>query len=162
MNIKLKTLNISTFNELNKRQVRFIKEIKDDPLVNFFVSKKLEEYLNKSKNDEELIIDNTYIVSDRKLPIGFIRLARLNELGTLELHYGVNCSCRRQGYGTKILKEVGDYLLDQKRIKKIKLDIKENNKGSIKCAENAKYHFERAISLGSGDIKVLSYVKERK
>ena len=163
MNIKLRTLNIASFNEYDKRQIRFVKEIKNDPLVTYFVSRQLEEQLTKSSNDDDLVINDTYIILDKKNPIGFIRLARLNELGTLELHYGVKSECRKQGYGTKILLEVGDYLLANRNdVKKIKLDIKENNIASIKCAEKAKYHFDRAASYGYGETRVLTYLKERK
>ena len=161
MNIKLKTLNITTFNEFDKRKIRFVSDIKEDPLVKYFVSKRIDAYFEESKDDEELVINNAYIITDNKKPVGFIRLARLNHIGELELHYGVSPNFRKKGYGTKILEEVGDYLL-KRDVNKIKLDIKENNKGSIRCAEKANYHFERAISLGYDDPKVLTYVKERK
>ena len=162
MNIKLKSLNIASYNELDKRQIRFVKEIKSDPLITYYVTRQIDKYLDESKENDDLMIDAAYIITDKKKPVGFVRLARLNEVGTLELHYGVHPDCRRQGYGSKILLEVGDYLLNQREYKKIKLDIKENNKGSIKCAIDAKYHFERSISLGYGETKILTYTKERK
>lgn len=161
MNIKLKTLNITTFNEFDKRKIRFVSDIKEDPLVKNFVSKKLEYYFEKSKDDQDLVIENAYIITDNKKPVGFIRLASLDHLGELELHYGVSPDFRKKGYGTKILEEVGDYLL-KRDVKKIKLNIKEKNERSIKCAEKAKYHFERSITLGYGEEKILAYVKERK
>ena len=138
MNIKLKTLNITTFNEFDKRKIRFVSDIKEDPLVKYFVSKRIDAYFEESKDDEELVINNAYIITDNKKPVGFIRLARLNHIGELELHYGVSPNFRKKGYGTKILEEVGDYLL-KRDVNKIKLDIKENNKGSIRCAEKANY-----------------------
>lgn len=164
MNIKLKTLTITDYNDLDKRKIRFIKDISNDPLVNHFVESKKEmliKNIEDSKNSDNLMVGPVYIIAEKKKLIGFIRLATLNEIGLLDLHYGVHPNYRHQGYGSRILKEVGNYLLNKKEIKKIKLDIKDINKNSIKCAEHANFKLERMISYGYSDIKVLVYTKGR-
>lgn len=110
MKIRMKNLVITNYCETDKRKLRFIKEISEDPLVRHFVSNNMNEWLEDSIDTEKLLVSPAYIVaSDRKL-VGFIRCAFLDTNGILNLHYGVHPDYRKMHYGTKILEETSEYL----------------------------------------------------
>ena len=160
MKIKLKTLNIRSYDAYDKRQIKFVKEMKEDPLIIYYVTSELDKYLDIANNSDKILSNAIYIITDNKTPIGFIRVVETDEKDTLELHYGVHADHRKKGYGSKILLEVGNYLLDNKNINKLKLEIKKINNSSIKCALKANYHLEKTTIIG--DTKLLTYVKEKK
>ena len=140
MKIKLKSLCLNTYDIHKKKYCRFVREITTDPLVNKFVPTPIELQLLESKNDDIVKIPSSYIVTEKKELVGYVRFNELDELGTLILHYAVHPDYRRNGYGSKILIEVSDYVFkNMNEVSKIKLHINSINKGSIKCAENAKF-----------------------
>ena len=124
-------------------------------LSSHYAKKEIEQY---SVKNSDLY---TYIEGVRFDYTGKLTFNHQNEIVSGFTFDGVLKEMEKEALNQKKV-YLGDYLLDQNKIKKIKLDIKENNKGSIKCAENAKYHFERSISLGYGETKILTYTKERK
>ena len=146
MKIKLKTLSLNTYNVDNRKQYRFVDEMKNDPLVKEFVSEITDHYLIKAKNDEQIEIGSSYLVSEQKKLVGYIRLNELDVNGVLTLHYAVHPDLRKQGYGTKILVEVSDYAFKNiDRVTKIRLYIRNYNKGSIKCAEHAGFKLQKNL-----------------
>ena len=56
MKIKLKTLNLMTFDINKRKQFKFVDEMKDDPLIREFVTAKLDHYLIQSMDDEKINI----------------------------------------------------------------------------------------------------------
>lgn len=68
-----------------------------------------------------------------------IRVFKQTFNGTIDLQYAVAKEYRRSGYGTKILKEISNYFINNIEITCITLDIDKNNIGSIKCATNLGY-----------------------
>jgi len=108
MKIKLKSLCLNTYDIHKKKYCRFVKEITTDPLVNKFVPTPIELQLLESKNDDIVKIPSSYIVTEKKELIGYVRFNELDELGTLILHYAVHPDYKRNGYGSKILIEVSD------------------------------------------------------
>ena len=160
MNIRIKNLTITEYDELDKRKIRFIKDIKEDQLVGRYVSNTMDEWLEDSRGLDKLLVGPAYIISDKRKLVGFIRMASLNKNGEVDLHYGVHPDFRKQGYGSKILLEVSNYLLkNTEYVKRIKLDIKEENKGSILCAENANFTLYNMIKTKQ-DGNVLVYIKK--
>lgn len=144
MKEKMKNLVITNYCSTDKRKYRFIHEVKEDPLIRDFVSPNIEQYLNDSEGVSRLKVGPAYIIADQRKLVGFIRLATLNLNGVLNLHYGVHPSFRKQHYGTKILVETGSYLFQSMPdVKKIELYIHERNTGSLGCASNACFQFDR-------------------
>lgn len=142
MKIKLNSLQLITYKEDKKKHFRFVKEMKNDPLMCHFVTDKPDEYLMNTKDDSDTI-GSTYLVAKEKDLIGYVRFAELDKEGTLDLHYAVHPDQRRKGYGTKILIEVSDYLLKNiNEVNMIQLNINNINSGSIKCAKKAAFKQE--------------------
>lgn len=162
MKIKLDSLYITEYCQNDKRKFRFIKEVKEDPLINQFISNHIDIYLEGSKNSTNLKVGPAYIIGDERKLVGLIRLANLDLDGTLNLHYAVHPDYRRQHYGTKILAEVSKYLLiNVQDVKMIELYIKEINTGSLKCAANAGFSFDRNLTTIKCDFPVKVFNKRR-
>lgn len=161
MKIKLDSLIITEYCSQDKRKIRFIKEISNDQLINHFVSSHLQKQLEESEGTNKIDIGHTYIIEDKRKLVGFIRLAFMDFDGVLQLHYGVHPDFRRQQYGTKILKETSNYILKTiKPVKKIELYINQQNKGSIKCAENAMFKLEREFKSPKSEFSTKVYMKK--
>lgn len=144
MKIKMDSLVITNYCNTDKRKYRFIKEISEDPLIKYFVSHNMDEWLEDSEDVDKLLIGPAYIIADERRLVGFIRLANLDEEGILNLHYGVHPDYRKKGYGTRILLETSKYLFkNMNAVKEIELYISEINKGSIGCATNAHFVYGR-------------------
>lgn len=162
MKVKMHNLAITEYCSTDKRKYRFIKEISEDPLIKHFVSNSMEEWLEDSEGLDQLLVGPAYIVADQRKLVGIIRLAFLDMDGTLNLHYAVHPSYRNQHYGTKILQEVSQYIFQQlPNVKKIELYIKEINTGSIKCAENANYIYEKDFSSRNDEGKIMVFQKRK-
>ena len=166
MKIRLYSLYLTNYEDKDKKKENFLKQVKDDETIKEFVSTDIEEDLRKIepyKNDNKALhVGPTYIVAiDNKL-IGFVRFASFKE-GKLNLHYGVVPSYRNHGYGTRILKETGTFVLKNiPEVQKVVLNIKPSNKGSIKAAINAGYRYEKSTYDSDGLNEVKVYVKRKK
>lgn len=159
MKIKIGNLIITEYCSDNKRKYHFIKEISEDPLINRFLSDNMDEWLKDSEGVDQLSIGSAYIIAEDIKLIGIIKLAFLENNGTLNLHYGVHPSYRKQHYGTRILQEVPKYIFkEMSEVKSIELYINEINKGSIHCAKNANFVYEREFQLRRDECKMKVYV----
>lgn len=157
----IKNLTITEYCSSDKRKIRFIKEIDNDPLIKHFVSNSMAEWIEDSENLEKVLVGPAYIVCDNRKLVGFIRCASIND-NILNLHYGVHPSYRRQNYGTMILNEVPKYLFNHfDSVKEIELWIKEINKGSIKCAIKNDFIYKNEISSRVDDCKIMIYSKKK-
>lgn len=161
MKIKLDSLMITEYCEIDKRKVRFLRDMTEDPLIRHFVSQTMDEWLEESENVNDLLIGPAYIIEDKRSLVGLVRLAELDMDGVLNLHYGVHPLYRHneKHYGTRILKEVTPYIYSKfKDVNKIELHIKEININSIRCALDANYNFDRSYKprLDDNIIKVYS------
>lgn len=138
MDIKLKTLYITSYDSSDIEKIRFTKEFKNDIFVQQYLYSCVDEMIEKSEKYPNLHIGCGYIIKDEEDLIGFIRPARIVGLSMLDLDYGVHPKFRNKGYGTKILIEASDYFLENvERIHKIRLSIASSNENSSKCATNA-------------------------
>ena len=136
---QLGEFNLVSYDSKNKKHTEFKYYLLNDELFkqyfgDFFI-KKSDEIFDESSNLE---VKKAYLIEDRELIVGMIRLFSYHETGFVTLQYAVSPEYRKQGYGTKILKEISNYLFSN-GIKCIDLDINKNNIGSIICAENCNY-----------------------
>lgn len=164
MKIKMNTLTIIEYCCTDRRIERFCKEVEEYPLFTHYVSSDIGKLIEDSQNMNELLVGPGYILADERKLIGYLRLADLDFDGVLNLHYGVHPDFRRniKHYGTRILMESSQYIFKNiSNVKRIELFIKEMNKGSIKCAENANYILSREIVAKNGNNKILVYDKMR-
>lgn len=160
MKIKISNLVITDYCSTDKRKIRFIKEIKEDPLICHFVSNFIDNHLKESEGSTELLVGPAYIIEDKRKLVGFIRCAFLDFDGVLNLHYAVHPSYRRMHYGSKMLLDVSKYILKNMSVNAIELYIKDINSGSIKCAKNANFTFDRSFQT-SIDGKINVYILKK-
>lgn len=136
--IGLQNFNFIKIDKNNEQQMNFLKELfqnKEDKSMNY-----LGDLTNM--NDE-----NAYIVlNDNLEQIGYFSMSTpvLNHQGlqSSSLYYAISPKYRGQGYATKLLMVVSDYLLE--KIEIVILSIDKNNESSRKVAEknNFKIIFE--------------------
>ena len=137
MKIKLNSLYICNYDPDDIRKFNFLKDIFEDELIKSYLGKHVCGEIADSKNDVRIILDHSYIISNQRNHIGFISLPDLRE-GILTLEYGVHPAFRHKGYGTKILKEVSDYFLEERNfVEKVELCIDSENIYSQKAALSA-------------------------
>lgn len=164
MRIKLTSLYLTDYAEDNKKKRYFLDQLKNDILIEKFVSKDIEEKFKKIepyKNDNRLHIGPAYIVGDKSKLVGFIRPAYF-DCNVLYLHYGVVPCYRNQGYGSKILTETSNYVFKHiEDVEKIILDISLMNTYSIKAAKNAGFKYDASIYENDEMCDIKSYCKIR-
>lgn len=146
MNEQIGTLKIVNYDHKNIEHIRSKRELENDQSMKdyfgeFFIRN--IESIFENADESTLEIKKGYFVQDEDHIIGFIRVFSKHLCGRLELQYGVLPQFRKQGYGTKILKEMKEYIYNHyDDVSYIDLDIDKQNIGSQKCAEEAGFNKE--------------------
>lgn len=86
------------------------------------------------------IFDNTYLVQQNQISVGYISIAHhivRGEMMATTLYYGIEAGWRKQGIGTLLIKEVSDYLLNRDDINTVIMNIDIENVYGQKVAKNA-------------------------
>lgn len=128
-----------------KENLLYFKELFLDESFNEFLH---ELELNDNKND---IFGITYVVkriSDNE-KIGFVSLGNKvekNDFIATSLYYGVDVKHRGQRLGQMILNEVSTYLLDNKLVNLIVVNVDRNNHHSITAIENSNFIYQPEYS----------------
>ena len=159
MNIKLRSLSLTNFNVSDKKKFNFVREINYDEEICKYVTENIVKLFLPTERQDKLTIGPAYIIEDKDECVGFIYFPEKDE-DTLVLNYGVHPDYRNKKYGTKILDEVSNYVLDKTRVNNIELNINGCNRGSIKCAEGANFKLEDTMSLSCGNT-ILTYRKHK-
>ena len=158
MKIKMKSLYITDYTESDIRKIKFIEELKCDPLICKYLYKDIDKSLKLSHDMEKLEYGESYLIEDQENVIGYVRLADFEEKN-LELHYAVHPQFRHKGYGSRLLGEASDYLLDKfNNIKRLCLYIDITNINSIRCAKSAKFKANKILKYDD-DKKILLFTK---
>ena len=161
MNIKLKSLSLTNFKISDKKKFNFVREINYDHEIAEFVTEDIVKLFIPSEQEEKLTVGPAYIIEDKEECVGFIYFPKYDkEERTVVLNYGVHPDHRNKRYGTKILEEVSEFVLNNTSVKNVELYINGYNKGSIKCAEGAKFKLEETIPLAFGN-DILTYRKHK-
>ena len=143
MKINLETLSILSYEDSDKHY-KFVEELSNDTMIKEYVPCDIKRFIISSKDDTDIERNSAYIISDKEKLIGFIQIFSIFN-DTYLLNYGVHLKYRKQGYGTKILKEFSNYLISEKN-KKTRISISESNKYSLKAANSAGYELEEVIA----------------
>lgn len=151
MNISIGNLMITSFCSQNPEHVRFKWDLAMDDAIYEFVSIDIKNDLHEVKNEEEIELENSYIIQDKDNLVGYIYIEGISESeGIVELRYAIHPEYRRlgylgysdsnrKGYGQQILEECSNYLFNFDDIDCVELHIRKDNEASIGCAEKAKY-----------------------
>ena len=137
MHIKLDNFSIINYDPNNISHIKFAKDMKEANKKDNYLYNCIDKIIEMSATSENLHLGYGYMVIEKEKIVGYVRPARKVNINTLELDLGVNPKYRNQGYGSRILVEVSDYLLRIDDIKCIKLNIDISNEYSLKCAKKA-------------------------
>ncbi|MDD3452928.1 MAG: GNAT family N-acetyltransferase [Bacilli bacterium] len=133
---KLNDLNLIDYDDDNIKHKKFKNLLLSDlDFRNYFGDFFIKNSDNIFSSSEDLEVNKAYLLMDKDMIVGMIRIFSYHEAGFINLQYAVNPELRNLGYGTKILKEITKYFFEN-NIKCIDLNIDKNNIGSIKCAKN--------------------------
>jgi len=142
--VKSKKMGKISFNDIVLEEVNlgfFEHETFIDKLIRdrdiqkeFFLSK--GEFVSSclTKEKEELLSNNSFIVRIFNIPIGYLETSPISN-GTISISIGIEKSFRGNGYGSLILKSLTDYLLNRDDINRISAIISPSNLVSIKLFE---------------------------
>ena len=142
MKKKIGNFDLVSYDPINSEHFNLKLELRNDP--NF--KKYFGEFFLKNIDDifapsNDLEVGKAYVVLEKNQVIGMIRIFSCHSAGYMEIQYAIRPILRNQGYGSKVLKELTQYFLDNEMVC-ISLDIDKNNVASIKCALNNGYAFE--------------------
>lgn len=113
-------------------------------LNNLYLDKEFQKFFGKMhfeiSKTKDSIFANTYVAQKNKIPVGFVviahRIVRGNVMATT-LYYGIDAKYRHQGFGSSLMREVSDYLLEREDINMVIMNINIENIYSQKVAEKA-------------------------
>lgn len=131
---------ITSYCAENHEHIKFKWDLVKDEFIYEFVSTNIGKDLQEVSNDEDIELENSYIIQDKDKLVGYIYIKAIpEEVDTVELRYAVHPEYRRLSYGQQILEECSKYLFNFDGINSVELHIRKDNDASIGCAEKAKY-----------------------
>lgn len=143
MVIKIGDFEIHGYDPHDKDQNHLRYVLDNDIDFRNYVTKQIEERLKESIDNtsiDELQYEHSYLIKYKDSFVGYIRLEELKVNGSLNLQWAVSPEFRNQKLGTKILKTVSDYILENLvEVKKIKGVIEKSNYASQAIAKNASF-----------------------
>lgn len=148
MQIKLETLSLVSFLCSDIEHYLFREELARDVKVKEYL-RNIKGRLQELPEEVKALQDNaSYIVKDDKKLIGYVHLESITKFRSLELHYAVHPNYRGNGYGVKLLKEVSNYILENKSdVETLQLSIHPRNKESRGCAVKAGYQYQKSNQI---------------
>lgn len=114
---------------MNKKHYRAIRKLRDHKAKKEAFDLKYQ--LDSMKQDN--MVGNNYLITDIKNYLGFIYISPVDD-GERVLSIIVNRKLRNKGLGTIIIDGISDYLLDGNYADIIRMNVRRDNKASIKMA----------------------------
>ncbi len=136
--MKMDTLYLVSFEKENKEHLEFVMELLHDESI----KKRFQGIFRSLNNMSDEIYDNGYLINDGKELVGYIDIGALNEDGTIYLKEAVSSKYRGMNYGSRILKEVTNFLfMNVDELDRIILRIADDNISSLKTADSCGYRW---------------------
>lgn len=133
--------------KLNTLELVSYKKGEHDSIVNQIILddknnyvKQILERINKD-NGHEFEFDKGYLVKLQEKIIGYLYFSPISNY-RLYIEYSILKQERKKGYGTLLLEEATNYILDNYNIKQIMLDIDKSNLASMKTALACGYNYD--------------------
>lgn len=136
--IKLKTLELITFDKNNSEHLHFLKTlIKDESITERFQG----IFSSLIHNNNNNLYDKGFFISNNQKLIGYIHIGNYNkDERSLYLRIAIASYKRGEGLGKRSLKEITDYIFENtKEVENLRLKIAKDNKASINTAQAAGY-----------------------
>ena len=141
--MELDNFILKEYNEKNIEHSSIIDTLDLDEKSKNFIgrTRTLIQIINKRKEDEDYLHNNTYIAYYNDRPVGYISLTHKED--NYEIISGLLKEERNQHLGALLLLEFSEKVFEKyKDIDKLTLKINSKNLGSIKCAELVGYKHE--------------------
>lgn len=107
---------------------------------NHFV-KQIDERLVFGNHTDEFKLNSGYLVKIDDNIVGYVYFSAISNY-RMYIEYLILSCYRKKGYGSLLLKESTDYILDNYNIKQICLDIDKSNLASMKTAISCGYMYD--------------------
>ena len=156
MKIELETLNLIRYN-YDKHNL--IKEELSFGNSNSKYVQKISERLELSSNNDKSIYQSAFVVEDKGISIGYLYISNVSD-DEVFLECSILKDFRKKGYGSKILKEVSEYLFQKENIRNIRLDIEPSNIASISTAKACGFDFDQEEYENRNFIGKMQFIKE--
>lgn len=142
MEKNLDTLSIVSYDDNIQEHRNFKRELlTDEEFKKYFGEMFIKKADDIFTSSNDLEVKKAYLVKDFDEIVGMIRIFSYHESGVVNIQYAVRPSVRKQGYGSRILKEISNFLI-QNNITCIEGNIDKNNIGSLKIATSLGYEKE--------------------
>jgi len=136
--MKLPNFQLISLHQCAKSDFASLNRLYRDELFQNFFGKMHVESVNYSDS----IFNHTFVVKDGGQFLGYLsishRIVREDVMATT-IYYGISPEYRHQGLGSKLVKEVSDYLLSRGDINTVIMNIDAENIYSQKVAKNADF-----------------------
>lgn len=132
------SFQLLTFDQENPQHRSFVEELIKGNEMKFV--KQIKERLQRSSYQDSFL-ERAYLVASSKDLIGYLYLSGIKR-NSIYLEYLIAPSKRRQGYASRLLEEVSDYLFSNYPLEKILLDIDQGNYPSMKTALAAGFSYD--------------------
>lgn len=142
MEKNLDTLSMVSYDDNLEEHRKFKKELlNDESFQKYFGEMFIKKASDIFTSSDHIELKKAYLVKDIDQIVGMIRIFSYHQSGVVNIQYAVRPSVRKQGYGSRILKEISEFLI-QNNIRTIEGDIDKNNIGSLKIATSLGYEKE--------------------
>ena len=138
MDIKLETLTLTRYDDEKHKILK--EELENGESSSRFIHQ-ISQRLNNSSYSGENIFQSTFVVLNNENPIGDVYISSRKD-DEVFLKCSILRQFRNQGYGKRLLNEVGDYLFEEHNIKNIRADVNPSNKNSMLMLEACGYLFD--------------------
>ena len=155
MNIKLETLDLIRYD--NEKHFNLKSEFLGNSNSKYV--QKIGERLELSQNNDKTIYQSAFVVEDFGLSIGYLYISNMSN-DEVFLECSILKEFRQKGYGSRILKEVSDYLFEKHNIKNIRLDIEPSNIRSIATAKSCGFDLDDEEYENRNYTGKMQFVKE--
>lgn len=138
----LETLSIVSYDDSFIEHRKFKRELlSDDLFKEYFGAMFIKNADDIFTSSNELETKKAYLVKDLDEIVGMFRIFSYHQSGVINIQYAVRPSFRKKGYGSRILKELSNFLI-QNNIRCIEGSIDKNNISSLKIATSLGYEKE--------------------
>lgn len=125
--MKLKTLKIEKIDYSNKEHYEFLQQMTNEENMNYLWDISNKDY---SINQNER---NYLVYNEHEEKIGYVNISEPTEAkygNTSSIYYAITEKSRCKGYGSKIVKEISEFLFEIKEIDCIIAEVDKENTGS--------------------------------
>lgn len=141
LNIEIEKINIINFNKNEDEHLKVYDELVNGESKSNMISL-IKERLLRSKECNDLIFDNAYLIRMDNNIVGYLYLSNKNT-NYIYLEMSILKNYRDKKLGSTLLEQITNYIfINNDNLKEIRLSIDKSNPRSMKSALNAGYYYD--------------------